>query len=225
MQKTYFKIGLFGTSGSGKTYSSIRLAKGLVSDVSKIVIINTEDQITNIYKKRLGMFHVEHFGAPYDPLRYVKAIEHFVSKGFEAIIVDSISHEWNGKGGCLELHNQFGGDFKAWAKVTPLHNQFIEAIVKAPCHIIACGRKKQEYSMDRDTNGRTKIQKVGLEIITRDGFDYELTCAFDLDQRHYATPTKDRTGIFLKGEEPIPFIITEETGQLLTKEFNNEEEK
>jgi hypothetical protein len=52
-------------------------------------------------------------------------------------------------------------------------------------------------------------EKVGLKGVTREGMDYEFTVVLDLDIKHQATASKDRTGLF---SNPIPFMITEQTG-------------
>lgn len=220
MENIALKIGMFGQPGAGKTFSAIRMAKGMVSDVTKIAVLNTEDTITSIYKKRLGDFFLQNFAAPYSPDRYIAAFDYLVKQGYELIIVDSISHEWVGSGGCLEIHAKLGGRFADWAKVSPMHNLFIDAIVKCPVHMILTGRKKTEYVIEQNANGKLQPIKKGLEDITRDGFSYEITLSLDLDQRHMATPTKDRTGLFMSDEkEPIPFLITEQTGLDLINYF------
>jgi len=220
MENIALKIGLFGQPGSGKTYSAIRMAKGMVDDVTKIALLNTEDTITSIYKKRLGEFYLQNFAPPYSPERYVAAFDYLVKQGFELIIVDSISHEWSGSGGCLEIQAKLGGRFVDWAKVSPMHNAFIDAIVKCPVHMILTGRKKTEYVIEQNAQGKMQPLKKGLEDVTRDGFSYEISASFDLDQRHLATCTKDRTGLFMPDEkEPIPFLITEQTGKDLINYF------
>ena len=85
-----------------------------------------------------------------------------------------------------------------------MHDMFIQAILQSGCHVITTVRSKQDYSMDKDENGKTKIQKVGMKQETRDGFEYELTVAFDINVAHMATVSKDRTHLF----DDMPFLIT-----------------
>jgi hypothetical protein len=72
----------------------------------------------------------------------------------DVIIVDSITHEWQGKGGCLQIHEQLGGRFQDWAKVSPRHQAFIDAIINSKCHMITTVRSKIDYSLDTSSNGR-----------------------------------------------------------------------
>jgi hypothetical protein len=213
-KQSKLRIGVFGPSGSGKTYSSLLLAKGLVSDWNKIVIIDTENNSADLYSD-LGDYNVMQLGEPYTPEKYVEAIKLCENSGMEAIIIDSISHEWEGKGGCLESNELLaqtkykGNSWAAWSKTTPRHQSFIEAITTSTCHIISCGRSKTDTIQTEDK----KIKKVGIKEITREGFEYEVTINFNLDREgHYATAGKDRTKLFIDQD---PFVITEKTGQMI----------
>lgn len=203
------KVGLQGPSGSGKTTSALLLAFGLIGDWSKVVVIDSENGSADLYS-HLGDFNVIGISAPYSPEKYIQAIQIAHAQGMEAIILDSISHEWEGDGGILDIHgNMAGNSFSNWAKITPRHNSFVNAILNTPVHVIATIRSKQDYVM-MEKNGKAIPEKVGLKGVTRDGMDYEFTLVFDIDIRHHARPSKDRTGIFSSKHE---FIITQETGE------------
>lgn len=211
------RLGLSGASGFGKTYSALLLAYGITEDWSKIAVIDTENNSASLYS-HLGNFNVVSLNEPYSPERYIQAIRLCEKEKQEVIIIDSISHEWQGKGGCLHLHEQLGGKFSDWASLTPRHQSFIDAILSSNCHIITTVRKKMDYSMDRDSNGKTRVIKHGLKDITRDGFSYELTVDFELiNENHMAKATKDRTGLFMDKPE---IIITESVGKMLVQWCN-----
>ena len=178
-QQVKLRVGISGPSGFGKTYSALLLAYGMTEDYSKIAIIDTENGSANLYSE-LGNYNTLTLEAPYTPEKYIKAIQVCEKANMDVIIIDSISHEWSGKGGCLEIQEQLGGRFQDWAKVTPRHQAFIDKILQSNCHIITTVRKKVDYSMDTDSNGRTKVVKLGLKEITREGFEYELTVNFEL---------------------------------------------
>jgi hypothetical protein len=207
-KEVYLKLGITGPSGSGKSYSALLLAKGIVGDLSKVLVIDTENGSANLYSD-LGEYSVLPFAPPFNPQRYVNAISLGVKEGFSLIIIDSISHEWDGTGGCLDLHTKYGGKFQDWAKVTPMHKEFIDSILQAKAHVICTMRKKQDYAMV-EKNGKTTVEKLGLKEIQREGFEYDLTLNFDINMDHLVTASKDRTGLFSDG---LPFKITEETGK------------
>jgi hypothetical protein len=206
------RLGLSGASGFGKSYSALLLAYGITEDWTKIAIIDTENNSASLYA-HLGDFNVLQLNEPYSPERYIEAIRTCEKASIEVIIIDSITHEWQGKGGCLQLHEQLGGRFQDWAKISPRHQAFIDAILQSSCHIITTTRRKIDYSLDSDQNGRTKVVKHGTKEITRDGYEYELTVNFELiNDQHLAVASKDRTGLFMNKPE---FVISKGTGKML----------
>ncbi len=206
------RIGISGPSGFGKTTSALLLAYGLTNDWSKIAVIDTENSSASLYSN-LGNYNVLDLQAPFSPERYIEAIEVCEKAGIEVCILDSITHEWSGIGGCLQIHEQLGGRFQDWAKVTPRHQAFIDKILQSNCHIITTTRRKIDYSLDVGSNGRTKVVKHGTKEITREGFEYELTVNFELiNDKHLVKVSKDRTGLFNGKPE---FIISSATGKKL----------
>ncbi|WP_244266646.1 AAA family ATPase [Winogradskyella sediminis] len=204
------RLGLSGASGFGKSYSALLLAFGITNDWSKIAVIDTENGSASLYS-HLGNYNVLSLLEPFSPERYIEAIKTCENASIEVIIIDSISHEWSGKGGCLQIHEQLGGRFQDWAKLTPRHTAFIDAILQSKCHVITTVRKKIDYSMDRDSNGKTKVIKHGLKDITREGFSYELTVDFEVvNESHLVKASKDRTGLFMDKPE---FVINASTGK------------
>ncbi len=197
------KVALQGPSGSGKSYSSLLIASGLTNnDWSKIAIIDTENHSADLYS-HLGEYNVLNLTKPFSPERYIQAIETCEKAGMEVIIIDSITHEWDGSGGILEVHgNMTGNSFTNWAKMTPRHNAFVQKILQANCHVIATIRTKTDYALT-ERNGKYIPEKLGLKGITRDGMDYEFTVVFDLDIKHNARASKDRTGLFMDKPESV----------------------
>lgn len=202
------KLALQGSAGSGKTFSALLLASGMTA-WSKIALIDTENHSADLYA-HLGEFNVLQLSKPFSPERYISAIEICEQVGMEVIIVDSITHEWEGSGGILDIHgNMPGNSFTNWSKITPRHNAFVQKILESPCHIICSIRTKTDYVLS-EKNGKMVPEKVGMKGITRDGMDYEFTIVFDLDLKHNATASKDRTGLFMDKPEAI---ITQEHGR------------
>lgn len=203
------RVMIDGPSGCGKTYGSLLLAAGLGG---KVAIIDTENASADLYAD-LCEYDVVPFAPPYSPERYVEAIQYCENEGYDVIIIDSITHEWNGQGGCLEIQSGLGGRFQDWAKVTPRHQKFIDAILRSSSHIIATCRTKTSYEIDEKSR---KVSKVGTAPVQREGLDFEMTIVFDVTSGHYACASKDRTQLFDGREE----IITVDTGKRLLEWLN-----
>jgi hypothetical protein len=204
-----------GPSGSGKTYSALLTAKGLGG---KTVVIDTEEGSSDLYD-HLHDFDVLDLRPPFSPERYIEAIEAAEKAGYEVIIVDSVTHCWSGKGGCLELVDDIakanfrGNTWSAFSQVTPRWRAFVDAILRCKAHVICTGRSKTETAQV-DDGGRKKVVKLGMKIEARDGLEYEFTVVLDLiHDGHYATVSKDRTGLFAGDPKPI----TEDTGRRLAE--------
>jgi len=203
------RLGLQGPSGSGKTMSALLIAFGITQDWSRISVIDTENRSSELYS-HLGPYQVLQLKEPYSPERYIEALNICEAAGMEVIIIDSVSHEWNSTGGILEVHgNMTGNSFTNWAKLTPRHNQFINAILKCSAHVICTIRSKTDYVLS-EKNGKQVPEKVGLTGIQREGLDFELTLVLEMDIKHHAVATKDRTGLFMDKPE---FTPNEATGQ------------
>lgn len=206
-KKAKIRLGLSAVSGGGKTYSALLIARGLSSSWEKVAIIDTENGSADLYS-HLGNYNVITLDN-HSPEDYITAITTCEKAGMETIITDSITHEWDW---CLDYQSKIGGKYQDWAKVSPRHEAFKTKIINSNCHIITTVRRKQDYDMVKDSNGRTKVEKAGLKEQTREGWEYELTINLELDIRHLATAGKDRTGLFM--DKPA-FIPTIETGELI----------
>lgn len=215
-QQAYMRLNLSSPSGAGKTMSALRMAKGLVGEWAKIAVIDTENKSASLYS-HLGDFNVIDLEPPFSPERYIQAIDTCLAAGILCVIIDSSTHEWSGVGGCLESNDKLaaakykGNSWSAWNETTPRHDSFVNKVLQCKAHVITCTRSKMETVMGEDK----KVKKVGMKDIQRDGWEYELTVSLTIDRdTHYAIPSKDRTSIF-EGQQP--FLITEQTGELIRK--------
>lgn len=207
-KRAKIKMGLQGPSGSGKTMGALLTAFGLCGDWSKIAVIDTENHSAELYSD-LGTYNVLQLTAPFTPEKYIQALDVCEKAGMQVIIIDSTTHEWEY---LLEYHASLAGNsFTNWGKVTPRHNDFVQKILRSPCHVISTIRTKQDYVLS-EKNGKMVPEKVGLKTVQRDGLEYELTLVFDLDMKNHATASKDRTGLFFSKPE---HKLSVETGKTL----------
>lgn len=194
-EKAKLKMCIAGPSGGGKSYSSLRLAHAMVDAGlgSRIAVIESEAGKIKKYAGyvvdgRKWSFDVCVLDS-FSPQEYVAKLELAHRSGYDIVIIDSISHEWQGKGGALELVDKVGGknQFGGWKTVTPMHNTFIDTVLRLPIHVIATCRSKMGYILEEQTKDGRTIQvpkKIGMEPVQRGGVEYEFEIFCEIDQSH-----------------------------------------
>lgn len=209
------KLAITGPSGAGKTMGALLLAKGLREPGGKVLLIDSEKSSGSLYadNKKVGMeFDTIDIEAPYTTDKYLEALVAGQEAGYDVIIIDSITHQWEGEGGLQDkkhaLDMRGGNSFTNWRGITKEHEVFKAKILQSPCHIIATIRSKQDYVMNTNDKGKQTPIKVGLAPVQRDGMEYEFSTVFDVAMDHKFTVSKDRTDLFDGRVE----AITEKTG-------------
>jgi len=193
------KLGIQGPSGSGKTWGALALAKNLWPE-AKVMVIDTENESASLYADNFT-FDTIPLDPPFESQRYAACIDYAVENGYDVLIMDSVTHQWDGEGGILRRKEEMdrrpnANSWANWALFTPEHTSFVEKIKQAPIHIIATMRTKQEWTLEKSDKGKSKPVKSGTQPIQRDGFDYEFTLVFDVQMDHKAEIDKNRTGLF-----------------------------
>ncbi len=191
------RLAIAGPAGSGKTYTALSIATHLGGPIA---VIDTEHGSASKYAD-LFDFDVAEMHAPYHPDKYLRAIKEAAEAGYKVIILDSMSHAWNGEGGLLELADEAAkamktqNSFAAWKSITPIQNRLVEGVVSAPLHLIATMRSKTEYVQERDDRGKNTVRKVGMAPVQREGFEYEFDVFLDVDLEHNAIVSKTRCAV------------------------------
>ncbi|WP_288421617.1 ATP-binding protein [uncultured Acinetobacter sp.] len=205
------RLAIAGPTGSGKTYTALVLAKGIGG---RIAVADTENSSAELYEDLVEFEHAN-IQPPYTPEKFIEVIKVAENANFDTLILDSITHEWSGVGGCLEIVDQLastsfkGNSWGAWSQVTPRHRKFIDAMLRSSINIIVTMRSKMETVQTND-NGKKKVEKVGMKAEQRDGIEYEFTTVLDLTHDNIAVATKDRSRLFLE-----PRQLSEHDGVLL----------
>lgn len=196
------RIAIIGPAKGGKTYTSLMLAHGMDLP-GRTALIDTERGSARMYANEFD-FDVLELGPPYTPERYIEAIRE-AEQEHSIVIIDSLSHAWAGTGGILDMHDRMTdrssskNSYTSWGKVTPLHNQLMDAIMGSSIHVIATMRTKTAYEQVKD-GSKMKPVKIGLAPVQRDGVDYEFDTIITMSpDRHVATCDQDRTHLFEQG--------------------------
>lgn len=188
-------IGLVSPSGGGKTYSALRMASGM-SEGKPFAFIDTEAGRGKHYADQFNFDYAE-LAPPFTPLRYTEAILAAEQAGYKVAVVDSMSHEWSGEGGILEMQDEeinrmSGGDWKkaeraqmaSWIKPKALHKRMVQRLLQVRMHLILCFRAEEKMEAVTDEKGRFKmVPKKSLTGVdgwmptTEKSLPYELTCS------------------------------------------------
>lgn len=217
------KIALMSPSGGGKTYTSLRLATGMrdelkrIGQETRILMLNTEGSRGRYYANEFD-YDIIDIAQDSDPEVYADAIKFAIENKYLVLIIDSSTHEWKK---ALKIHQQNGGDFKAFAKVTPRHEKFTSALADSPIHIISTIRGEDKYEVEKNDMGKTSIKKLGVGADQRKDFEFEFTCTFMIDQKNNtAEAQKDNTHLF---ENRGSVVMTEQDGADIIKWANSGE--
>jgi KaiC/GvpD/RAD55 family RecA-like ATPase len=189
------RLAIDGPSGSGKTYTAL-IAATVLADGGKIAVIDTERASAALYADtfEFDTATLDQF----NPKHYIDLIEAAEEAGYAVIVIDSLSHAWEGEGGALDMVDAAarriqGNSYAAWKDVTPLHRRLVDAMLQSKAHIIATMRSKMDYVQEKDERtGKTVIRKVGMAPIQRQGMEYEFTIVADMDIDHNLVVTKSR---------------------------------
>lgn len=206
----FAKVLFYGTSGSGKTFSSLRLANGFAKMCgSRIALIDTENGRASYYASEFDFDRLI-LEAPYSSKKYIDAIDMAIDNGYKVLIIDSLSHEWIW---CNEIVNSMPGasGVQKWGKVKQqYHNPFVEKIIQSKIHIFATARGSTKF--DKSEDGKIDYKKFTDGIAQDKDTEFNYTATFMLAQdTHIATCTKDNTHLF----EDRFVVLTEKDGERL----------
>lgn len=196
------RLTIDGPAGSGKTYTALRFAFAITNRIGgKVAVIDTERGSASKYVGEapdgiVWQFDVEEL-QQFSPERYTEAVLTAGRSGYSVLVIDSLSHAWEGVGGALEIKDRAAmssnnNSFTAWRHVTPLHNRMIDSILQSPMHVITTMRSRTEY-VPEEVNGKiTGVRRIGLAPVQRPGMEYEFDLVCDIDWTHIMIVAKSR---------------------------------
>lgn len=221
------RLAIAGPAGSGKTYTALVFAQTLANG-GKVAVVDTEHGSASKYAD-LFQFDVLNMTPPFHPDRFIEAIREAEKDGYAVIVLDSLSHEWMGTGGILDVIDKIAArsnsknTFAAWKEGTPLQNKLTDTIIGCGLHVIATMRTKQDYVVEADERGKMTPKKIGLAPVQRDGFEYEFDVVMNMDIDNTGVITKTRcpalhSGVYKKpGDDVAQVILTWLQGEPVKK--------
>lgn len=170
-------IGIAGVSGSGKTYTALKIARGMVNKPSEIGFLDTENKRGSLYADILdGPFQIGDLYAPFSPQRYSEAIKEFQAAGVKALVIDSVTHEWEGEGGCDDIAQAAilaGKKMPNWVGAKRAHKGFMNTLLYCPMPVICCIRAREKT----DFKNPDKPVSLGIQPICEKNFMFEMTAS------------------------------------------------
>jgi hypothetical protein len=183
-----------GPTGSGKTKTGLILGTRMVERLGcgPLFVIDSESRSALRYapSRNGGGYRFKHVPMPEDdcsPASYMAALDYCEAQGAGVVLIDSLSHAWNGINGVLELVDKLtsksrsGNAFsEGWKTMTPAQNRLIQRILGSSAHVLFTLRAKVEWVMQENDRGKKEPIKVGLGPVQREGVDYEPDLFFDM---------------------------------------------
>lgn len=167
-------ICLYGESSSGKTFTALKLAHGLINQGEKVCVIDTENHRASHYDIDFD-FDVINLEAPFSPEKFIEAINMIQNSGYKAIIIDSISHEWDGFGGVIHTaENSQDKGLLAWGKPKKAHKKLMDCILSSKAHVICCAKAKDKLKQVKNDKGKSEIVSKGFLPIQEATFMYDM---------------------------------------------------
>lgn len=233
-EKINLIVAVCGGTGSGKTFSAMRIASGL-SGGKIFAVIDTENGRANHYADQFS-FDVCQIHAPFTPESYTEAILEADKAGYPVILVDSMSHVWAGDGGVLdeqerELDRMAGNDWRkreqckmaAWIKPKMAHKSMVNKLLQVKAHLILTFRAEEKIEMVRQ-DGKLEVRKKE-SLIGKDGWipiceknvPFEATCSFLLLASNPGIPHPIKLQDQLRKVADLKKPLDEEVGKQLAQ--------
>lgn len=192
--QVYARAALYGISGSGKTWTSLALARGLDE---RFVVIDTERGAVNKYVGVNGLTFDVLQMSRYDPRDLGRALAAAAQAGYPVVVIDSLTHFWKGTDGTLDQvdrakSNYGGNSFGGWKEGTPLQNDMVDALLSYPGHVIVTMRAKTEWVLQENERGKKEPTALGVRPEQRSGIEYEFDVVGQMNVANTLTVIKSR---------------------------------
>lgn len=192
------RVALDGPSGAGKTWTALEWAT-VLAEGAPIAVVDTEHGSASLYSDRF-QFDVLTWDGGYDPGRLADVVRGAADHGYGALIIDSLSHFWEGEGGTLDIADAAGAraggnSFAGWKTATPQLRRLVDTILGARLHVIVTMRTKTEFVLEEDSRGKKIPRRVGMAPVMRQGIEYEFTLIGEMDLEHRIVISKSRCDV------------------------------
>jgi hypothetical protein len=190
------KLLIYGPTFAGKTFSSLKIAVGIVMKkrgctedeaYKHIMLYDTEYGRGALYGK-MGPYYYIAKEPPYTTESLMQdIIELNALPEIDVIIIDSLTHYWSKDGGILDQKaakdKQGGNSYTNWQEFTAKFNKMLDALLASSKHIIVTARAKSDTTLTVDSVTNKSVPKTfGLKPELRDGIEFEFDVVLNIDK-------------------------------------------
>lgn len=198
------RAGLCGPAGCGKCLgrgTGLILGTRFVErlGLGPLYVIDAENRSALRYayspRSRQG-YRFKHVPLPEDdrsPAAYSAALDYCESQGAGVILIDSLTHAWDGINGVLEQVDQItersrapkgavseGAVSEGWKVMGLVQKRLLQRILGSSAHIIFTVRAKTGIAIETDARAARSVVRYGLEPIQQANLAYEPDLFFDM---------------------------------------------
>jgi len=184
-EMAYLKLGIYGEAGSGKTFTSTKIAIGLAKHIKSkksVGFADTEtgsDFVMPIFKTARFELVTAKTRAFADLLGIIDEAE----KICDILIIDSITHFWNEIiDAYLKKNEKKRLTLRDWQPLKQTWREFTDRFVNSKLHIIVCGRSADKWEEVEDPeDGSKELRKVGTKMRTETEMGYEPSLLVEME--------------------------------------------
>lgn len=162
-EQAFFKVGLYGPPGSGKSFTTLLWAEGLAKKEGKrIAYIDTEHG-TDFYTMTIPERTAHPAAFDFDRIitrsimEAVEAVEGLDTNEYGVAVIDSVTHLWEAAKSSYNGKIMANGaiPIQAWSSIKKPYKRLMTLFLDGKFHAIICGREGVEMKEDED--GDTKV--------------------------------------------------------------------
>ena len=184
-ETAYFKAGIYGEAGAGKSFTSALVAIGLsklLHSAKPVAFADTEtgsDFLIPMFEREGVELVRTKTRAFADLLTIVDEAE----KGCDVLIIDSITHFWNELMESYMKKNELKRiTLKHWGPIKATWAEFTTRYVNSNLHIIVAGRSADKWEEVEDPeDGAKELKKVGTKMRTESSLAYEPSLLVEME--------------------------------------------
>lgn len=207
-EQAYLKLGIYGPTGSGKTFTALLLAEGLAEIAGKrIAYVDTESG-TDFYASEIPARKVHPEAFDFDRIvtkslaQASLDVEGVDPSEYGVVVVDSITHLWEAaiEGYAGKKTSIDTIPMHAWGTIKKPYKKLIADMLNGQYHAIICGRQKNVFG--DDDAGEMKLLGVAMKAEGETAYEPHVLFRMIREIGHAKTLApvsvfveKDRTGI------------------------------